>query len=123
MQIQNRLFTAGLLILLPLAKPLASSVCTAHATLNEFERKAFLSAFYGQRDQVVAQLLATAGCNETMLNGLAHIPATVRFNDAKVGYALVWVRKDKILDLLDVPGVDSASASYAYYPYAFSDPT
>lgn len=97
--------------------------CTSRAALDDYERANFIEARYGVLPTVAVQLLASPVCNDSMLKQLHDLRATVRFNDAKVGYALVMIKRERVLDILDMTGVDAVSASYAYYPYAFSDPT
>lgn len=99
----------GMFLLVP-GSP-ASDPCTVRAALNDYERSSFVSAAYGKRAEIAVQLLAVDGCSRAMLGSLRDLAARVRFADEKVGYALILVRRDKVLDVLDLPGVSSASAA------------
>jgi hypothetical protein len=106
-----------------LASPvMAFGQCTGHASVNDYDRREFLSAAYGKRSEIAVQLLAADGCTQPMLDALQRAGGVVRFADRKVGYALVLIPKNKVLDILGIPGAAYASASSQYYPIYFSDP-
>lgn len=94
--------------------------CTGRAVLNGFERSAFISAAYGERTELVVQLLARPGCSGVMLKSLQDLGATVRFADEKVGYALILLPKTRVLDVLDVLGVDYAQTPTKPWEYRYS---
>lgn len=86
----------------------SSGQCEGHAVLNRFERDQFLEVFYGKRAEISAQLLAAPGCGAQMLDTLGHLGAKINFADKLTGYALVTIPRDKLLDTLDIAGIEYA---------------
>jgi hypothetical protein len=68
----------------------------------------FIQVSLGGRAEVSAQFLAEPACGETMLAGLRGLGARVQYADERSGYALVAIAKDKLLDMLDVVGIEYA---------------
>jgi hypothetical protein len=86
--------------------------CDAHPTLSIFERVQFVEASLGSREESSAQYLSKRGCGEKMLDGLKSLGATIEFGDARSGYALVTVPRDKLLATLDLSGIEYAYTHY-----------
>jgi subtilisin family serine protease len=82
--------------------------CAAHVLLNSYERMQFLEVSMGRRAKVLAEFLAIQGCSQGMRERLRDLGATVRYADEQSGYALVWISKAKLLDTLDLPGIEYA---------------
>jgi hypothetical protein len=82
--------------------------CTGHAVLNNYERNQFLQMAVGQRAEVLAEVLAAEGCGMTLMNSLQRLGATVRYSDMRAGYALITISRDKLLETLDIGGLDYA---------------
>ncbi len=99
--------------------------CSGHVVLNDYERSSFLSAAYGKRAEIAVQILAADGCSGVMLGSLRGLGAHVRFFDAKVGYALAMLPREKVLEVLDLSGVSSAlaAASDGDYSLDYQTPT
>jgi len=102
-----------LLLSFPSFSPLLSHAqqapeCQGHATLNVFERIQFLEMSEGSRPEVSAQYLSEPGCGRQMLDTLARIGAKIVYSDERSGYALVTIVRDKLLDTLDLAGVEYA---------------
>lgn len=98
----------AVLLFLPLH---GGAQCVSHAELNAYERSEFIAGYYGQRDQIYAQLLAAKGCERVMLDRLRQFGAGIRYFNEKVGFAIVILPKEKFLDVLDIPGVGYAFPS------------
>jgi Subtilase family len=86
----------------------AVAQCTGHAQLNEFERRLFVEVSLGQRAEVSAQFLSEVGCGKAMVNALNGLGANIYFADERSGYALATISKDKLLDTLDIAGIEYA---------------
>ena len=82
--------------------------CLGHATLNVFERSQFLQVAQSTRSEVSAQFLSERGCGEQMLEALSRLGAKVDYGDETSGYALVTIPRAKLLDTLDVAGIEYA---------------
>jgi hypothetical protein len=82
--------------------------CSGHLRLNAYERGQFLEVSLGHRDDVYAQFLSETGCGKRMLDGLERLGAKIDFADEKSGYALVTIFRGKLLDSLDLPGIQYA---------------
>ena len=91
------------------AQPLAQ--CTQDATLSDVDRRAFISAAFGADAMVWVELLSAASCEETVARAVVGLDAQaqVHYRDDKVGYLLVRIARPKLLDVLDLRGLDSAS--------------
>jgi hypothetical protein len=108
----------------PVALAKSASPCTSRALLNEYERSEFISAAFGEKPIVNVHVMAEEGCNNAMLEALSKVGATVRFSDAQLGYALLAVRKDKVLSILDLPGIAYAfTTTDIYYDHSLSSAT
>lgn len=94
----------------------AFAQCTGHAALTDYARSTFVSAAYGDKPVVSVQVLAQPDCAGVVRQALERLGATERFADDKVGYAVVRLPREKVLDALDVPGIAYASAGE--WPYA-----
>jgi len=111
-------FVAAVVLLVGVNVPPVTAQCTGHASLNDFERSAFVSVANGKRPEVFAEFLSAEGCGPAMVHSLQALGAQVRFADQRVGYALVVLSKDKILDALDLSGIAYAFTSQnPYYIY------
>jgi hypothetical protein len=88
--------------------PPAVAQCVGHAQLNAYERAQFVQVSLGHREDVYVQFLSEAGCGNQMLDGLRGLGAKVDFADEKAGYALVTISRGKLLDTLDLPGIQYA---------------
>lgn len=97
--------------LLLLLGPSGFGQCANHAVLSDDERSTFISAAYGTRPEIAVHFLAAKDCSANVLHSLRDLGAYVRFADERVGYALAIMPKEKILDALDLPGIDFASAA------------
>jgi hypothetical protein len=84
--------------------------CSDHVKLNQYERGQFIEVSLGQRAEVSAQFLAAPGCGRQMLDALGRVGAKVGFADQKSGYALVTIPREKLLDALDIAGLEYAYA-------------
>lgn len=82
--------------------------CQGRAVLNVFERIQFLQMSQSTRSEVSAQFLSEPGCGPKMLDALSRLGAKSDYVDEKSGYALVTIPRDKLLDALDVPGIEYA---------------
>ena len=82
--------------------------CTQHPQLNNWERGQFVEVAKGWRSEVFAQFLSEPGCGSKMLDGLSRVGAKIDFSDERSGYALVSISKDRLLDTLDLPGIEYA---------------
>jgi hypothetical protein len=87
----------------------AMAQCSNRAQLNQWERGQFVEVADSKRTEVSAQFLAESGCGKPMLEALGKLGAKVDFADAKSGYALVTVPREKLLATLDIAGI-----GYAY---------
>ena len=85
-----------------------SPSCNGHANLNAYERAQFLEMSLGARAEVSAQYLSQVGCGRPMLEGLTGLGAKIDYSDEKSGFALVTIPKEKLLDSLDVAGLEYA---------------
>ena len=85
--------------------------CTGRVQLSPYERNQFVSGYYGSRAEVYAQFLAVRGCEQSMLAALRHFGGIIRYSDEKAGYALVLLPKEKLLAVLDLPGIEYAFPS------------
>src|SRR6266404_1516406 len=74
--------------------------CTGRAAMNDYEASGFVSLAYGGNATVGAQFLAAPGCTPVMFRSLRELGATLQFVDERVGYALVILPKEKVLDAL-----------------------
>jgi hypothetical protein len=101
---------ATLTLLLGVASAPAFGQQGRRAVLNEHELGEFITASFSGRPKIAVQLLSEAGRGRAMLTALRDLGAEVQFADEKVGYALVLLPKDKLLDVLDLPGVADANA-------------
>ena len=88
--------------------------CTGHPNLTDFDRREVLFAAYVQGASTTAEFLAETGCGIQMLGQLRELGATVKYSDAKLGYALVILPNGKILDAIDIPGLAYASVTRIY---------
>ena len=88
--------------------------CVDHATLGDSDRRGFLAAAYGQDAQVAVEFLSADGCDEKMLAALVGLGAKVRYSDARVGYALVTLPRERVLDALDISGIAYATVARVY---------
>lgn len=102
-------FRLGLLIVLSSWDAIGQ--CLGHAVLSDYERRAFLTAAYGKRQDVAVQVLAAEGCSRRVVDALRGIGGKARFVDERVGYALVMLDKDRVLDVIDLPGIAYAFAT------------
>jgi hypothetical protein len=97
--------------------------CADKAAVSDSVRGGFISAAYGEHADVTVEVLSAAGCGQALLGSLDRLGAEVRFVDERVGYAQIVLPKDKVLDVLDLPGaaaaVVDANASRAN-PYSSS---
>jgi hypothetical protein len=83
--------------------------CNDRAALTDFDRESFTSAAYGQESQITVEFLSTENCQKRMISGLTGLGAKVRYSDERVGYAIVTVPRERVLDTLDVRGVAFAT--------------
>jgi Subtilase family len=97
------------LVLISIAKCEAKE-CSSHAALNSYERARFVQLSVGERAEVYAEVLSATGCTEQMLASLSRLGAKIGFADRTIGFALVAVPREKLLDILDVAGIDYAFA-------------
>ncbi|HEY1501241.1 MAG TPA: S8 family serine peptidase [Acidobacteriaceae bacterium] len=88
--------------------PTQNDSCAGHAELNGWESSQFLQVSMGQRSEISAQFLAYPGCGGRMLDALRQLGAKIGFADEKSGFALVTVPRDKLLETLDIAGVEYA---------------
>jgi hypothetical protein len=82
--------------------------CQGHAELNVFERIQFIQVSESARPSVSAQFLSELGCGRQMLDALSRLEAKIDYADEKSGYALVTIPRAKLLDTLDVAGIEYA---------------
>ena len=82
--------------------------CSGHAQLNQYERGQFIQVAQGLRAEVSAQFLAEPGCGRPMLEALRQLGAKIDFADEKSGFALVIVPRERLLDTLDIAGIEYA---------------
>jgi hypothetical protein len=104
----------GALASLYCANHAAHAQCANHLTFSDYDRKAFVGAAYGKEAKVAAEFLATEDCNERMLASLGQLGADIRYSDTKVGYALVVLPKENLLEALDIPGLEDATIARIY---------
>jgi hypothetical protein len=90
------------------------SQCAKHVSLTDFDRKGFVRAAYGQDAEVAAEFLAFQGCDEPMKAALGKLGGKVKYSDSKVGYVLVVLPKENLLDALDIPGIEDATITHVY---------
>ena len=102
--------------------PTCIAQCTGYAELNKWERGQFVEVANGTRVEVSAQFLSEVGCGSQMCDRLSRLGATIDFADNAAGYALVTIRKEMLLETLDVPGIAYAYASDDARVY-FQDPS
>jgi hypothetical protein len=93
---------------------LAQSSCRGTATVNEAERRAFVDAAYGEPKEVSVEILAVDGCTQEVLEVLERRGATMRFTDDKVGYLSLVLGKEKVLDVLDILGIEYSIVSFRH---------
>jgi hypothetical protein len=98
-----------LALLLGAASAPAFGQQSGRAVLNEYELGRFITASCSDEPKIAVQLLSAAGRGGAMLASLRDLGADVQFADEKVGYALVLLPKRKLMDTLDLPGVECAS--------------
>jgi hypothetical protein len=104
----------GALALLYCANHAAHAQCANHLTFSDYDRKAFVGAAYGKEAKVAAEFLAGEDCDEPMLASLGRLGADVKYSDTKVGYALVVLSKENLLEALDIPGIEDATIARIY---------
>ncbi|HWC74736.1 MAG TPA: hypothetical protein VG454_12445 [Gemmatimonadales bacterium] len=85
--------------------------CTARPTLNDFERAGFITAASRPDSIVTVHVLTTPGCQASVFEALRALGATRRFADRRVGYIAVSIAPSKVLNVLDVGGIDYAMAT------------
>jgi hypothetical protein len=95
-----------LLIALP---AFAQAQCTQDATLTDSDRQAFVSAAFGADAMVWVELLSASSCEGTVARAAVELDAQVHYRDDKVGYVLLRIARSKLLDVLDLRGVDAAT--------------
>jgi len=110
----KRVLALSLLASLFCANHSAQAQCTNRLILSDYDRRLFVSASYGREAEVDTEFLATLGCNDTMLASLGNLGAKVRYSDSKVGYVLVALPKESLLDALDIPGIEAATITHIY---------
>jgi hypothetical protein len=94
--------------LFPFQSSCQETQCQEHAILHVFERIQFLTMSEGARPEVSAQYLSEPGCGRQMLAALGKLSAKVDYADEKSGYALVTIAREKLLDTLDIAGIEYA---------------
>jgi hypothetical protein len=96
--------------------------CAGHPELSTYERIQFVSAYYGQREEVYSQFLSSKGCERLMLDSLGRFGGKIRYADEKAGYAVILLAKEKLFEALDIPGVADAfpSTEEDNYPAPYS---
>lgn len=90
---------------------LALAQCNEHATLNEYELGAFVTARYGNRKLLAVHLLAAKGCSRALIHRLKASREDIRFFDEQVGYVFVLVPRARVFYVADLPGIAYASVS------------
>jgi hypothetical protein len=76
--------------------------------LNAWERAQFIEVSNGKRELISAQFLSQAGCGSEMLGELTAMGASIDYSDLKSGYALVTIPRGKLLETLDLGGIQFA---------------
>jgi hypothetical protein len=92
----------------------AQSSCRGTAMVSEAERRAFIDAAYGEPKEVGVEILAADGCTQEILEVLERKGASMRFTDDKVGYLSLVLGKEKVLDVLDISGIEYAIVSFSH---------
>lgn len=92
----------------------AHAQCANRLNLSEYDRKLFVNAAYRQEAEVDAEFLSIPGCNDAMLAALGKLGAKVRYSDNKVGYVLITLPKENLLDALDIPSIEDATITHIY---------
>jgi hypothetical protein len=108
---ESRLMSLGVIVLTLCSVPRAGAQCSGHPDLSTYERVQFIAGYYGERAEVYAQFLSSKGCEREMLDALRGFGGSIRFADEKMGYALVLLPKEKLLQALDLPGIAFAFPS------------
>jgi Subtilase family len=99
----------GITAVFLMVAPSGLAQCSGHAQLNKYERAQFVQVTNGVRGKVFAEFLATPGCGGRMLAALSQLTSKIIYADKTVGYALISISREKVLDALDLPGI-----AYAY---------
>ena len=58
---------------------------------------------------VWVELLSAPSCEETVARAVVELDAQVHYRDDKVGYVLLRIARSKLLDVLDLRGLDAAT--------------
>lgn len=117
-----RFVAAGILLLTCHGSGLAE--CTTAASPELDYVAMFVSAAHGSRPIVAVEALSQPGCEERMLAALNATGADVRFADRRVGYAMAMVPREKVMDILDLPGLQTAVAADrdSFYANPYQNP-
>jgi hypothetical protein len=110
-RLQDCLLGLGVAVLVVFSAPAAAAQCSARPQLSTYERVQFIAGSYGERAEVYAQFLSSRSCEREMLDALRQFGGSIRFADEKMGYALVLLPKEKLLQALDLPGIAFAFPS------------
>lgn len=87
----------------------AGAACADVASLNDYELGAFITAAHRSDSEVWVEILASLQCQDLVLNSIGTVGGQVRFVDKKIGYALFRISSERVLDTLDIAGVDYAT--------------
>jgi Subtilase family len=112
--IRTRIGTVSFGVVLAFHGYHAFGQCTGHVELSESDRRGLVASVYGRDAVVAAELLTVEGCTERVLASLGELGVKVRYSDAKLGYAFVTVPREKVLDVLDIPGIAYARVPRIY---------
>ena len=88
--------------------------CNAPARTTDFDRTQLVEAAYGQEPTVTAEFLAGVGCGTEMLVSLNRIGARIRYSNPQVEYVLVTLPQSKVLEAVDLPGIDYVTIPGTY---------
>jgi hypothetical protein len=110
-RLQNCLLGLGIAVLALFSAPGAIAQCSGYPKLSTYERVQFIAGYYGERTEVYAQFLSSKGCERLMLDSLHQFGGSILYDDERTGYALVLLPKEKLLEVLDLPGIAYAFPS------------
>ncbi|HEY0341788.1 MAG TPA: hypothetical protein VGC34_13345, partial [Steroidobacteraceae bacterium] len=86
-------------------EPTPAADCANSRRPDVTELRRVIEATYGNGPDVYVEALAQEGCESHMLESLSLVDARLRFSDPRVGYALFRVDRERVLEVLDLPGV------------------
>lgn len=92
----------------PRIRPTAPA-CSHFASLNDYDMQAFVGASFSAETDAWVETLAALACQDSVLKAIDSMGGRILFTDRRVGYTLFRISRERVLDALDLPGVDYAT--------------